>query len=73
MQEHSHAGVSAAVVGVILVVSLELLPGALIGIASVIIALITFAAITFFKVDVARVAIATMLAGVIYAALHMLL
>ena len=67
------AGVSAAVVGVILVVSLELLPGALIGIASVIIALITFAAITFFKVDVARVAIATMLAGVIYAALHMLL
>src|ERR1044071_2333755 len=51
------AGVSAAVVGIILVVSLELIPGALVGLPSTVIAVLAFVAITFLKVDVARVAI----------------
>src|SRR5512138_744996 len=67
------AGVSAAVVGVILVVSLELIPGALIGLPGVLIALAAFCAITFLRVDVARVAIVAMIAGVLYAAWHALL
>ena len=62
------AGVSAAVVGVILVVSLELVPGALIGIPSVFVTVLAFAAITFLKVDVARVAISAIVAGICYAA-----
>jgi chromate transporter len=64
------AGVSAAVVGVILVVSLELVPGALVGLPGILIALIAFAAITFFRVDVARVAIGAIIAGIGYAAWH---
>jgi chromate transporter len=66
------AGVSAAVVGVILVVSLELVPGAILGWPSVAIALLAFAVITFLKVDVARVAISAILAGIGYAAWHAL-
>lgn len=61
------AGVSAAVVGVILVVSLELVPGALVGIPSVLIAAAAFGAITFLDVDVARVAIAAIVTGIGYA------
>jgi chromate transporter len=61
------AGVSAAVVGVILVVSLELIPGALVDPLSIVIAALVFVVINFFKVDVARVAIATMIAGIGYA------
>ena len=49
-----HAGVNAAEAGVILVVSLELMPGALIGFPSIMIALIFFVAITYFKVHVVR-------------------
>lgn len=64
------AGVSAAVVGVILVVSLELIPGAVTGVPSVVITAVAFAAITFLNVDVARVAIGAMVAGVIYALAH---
>jgi chromate transporter len=64
------AGVSAAVVGVILVVSLELIPGALVDPLSFVIAAIVFVLITFLKVDVARVAIGTMIAGIAYAVLH---
>jgi chromate transporter len=64
------SGVSAAVVGVILVVSLELVPGALVDIPSVVIAVLAFSVIHFFKVDVARVALITMLAGIGYAAVH---
>ena len=64
------AGVSAAVVGVILVVSLELIPGALVDPLSILIATLVFAVISFFKVDVARVAIATMFAGIGYAIWH---
>ncbi len=63
-------GVSAAVVGVIVVVSLELIPGALLDPVSVVIMVIVFVIITFLKVDVARVAIGTMIAGIGYAALH---
>ena len=62
------AGVSAAVVGVILVVSLELIRGALVGVPTIIIAVLAFAAITFLKVDVARVAIGAIIAGIGYAA-----
>ena len=62
------AGVSAAVVGVILVVSLELVPGALVGITGVVIAVLAFSAITFLKVDVARVAMGAIVAGIAYAA-----
>lgn len=61
------AGVSAAVVGVILVVSLELIPGAIVGVPSLLIVAVAFAAITFFDVDVARVAIAAIVAGLGYA------
>jgi chromate transporter len=64
------SGVSAAVVGVILVVSLELIPGALIGIWSIIIATLAFVVITFFKVDVARVAISAIITGIVYAVWH---
>jgi len=64
------AGVSAAVVGVILVVSLELIPGALVGLPSILIAVLAFAAITFLKVDVARVAVGAILAGIGYAVWH---
>ena len=64
------AGVSAAVVGVILVVSLELVPGALIGLPSIFIAIFTFVAITYFKVDVAKVAISGIIVGIGYAAWH---
>ena len=64
------AGVSAAVVGVILVVSLELIPGAIVDPLSVVIVALIFAIITFLKVDVARVAIGTILAGIGYAFWH---
>lgn len=64
------AGISAGVVGVILVVSFDLIPSAVIGASSVVIALLAFALITFFKADVAKVAIGTIIAGIIYAALQ---
>ena len=64
------AGVSAAVVGVILVVSLELIPGALVGLPSIFITLLAFAAITFLKIDVARVAIGAIITGIGYAVWH---
>ncbi len=76
------AGASAAVVGVILVVSLELVPGALsgtpgltiadvpIGIPNIIITLVAFLAITWRKVDVARVAVAAMVTGILYSVLY---
>ncbi len=67
------AGVSAAVVGVILVISLELIPGALVGWPSVLVAILTFTAITFLKMDVAQVAIGTMVVGIGYALWHTIL
>src|SRR5215213_7414078 len=63
------AGASAAVVGVIVVVSLELLPAALVDLPTVIIAAIAFLVITLLKVDVAKVALGAMAGGLLYAAL----
>src|SRR3989441_1279800 len=62
------AGVSAAVVGVIIVVSLELIPTALVGWVSIAIATIAFLAIVLFKIDVAFVALGAMAAGIVYMA-----
>jgi len=60
------AGVSAAVVGVIIVVSLELIPTALVGWVSIAIATIAFLVIVLFKIDVAFVALGAMNAGIVY-------
>jgi chromate transporter len=64
------AGVSAAVVGVIVVVSLELLPEALIDLPSIAIAIIAFALIVLVKVDIAFVAAGAMATGIGYALLR---
>jgi chromate transporter len=61
------SGASAAVVGVIIVVSLELLPAALLDVPAIVIALIVFLVITVIKVDVAKVALGAMTVGVLYA------
>ena len=61
------AGVSAGVVGVIIVVSIELLPAALIDWWNVVIALVAFLAIVLIKVDIALVAVSTMGLGLLYA------
>ena len=61
------AGTSAAVVGVIIVVSLNLLPVALVDLPTVILALIAFMIITALNVDVAKVALGAMASGVLYA------
>ena len=66
------AGVSAAVVGVIAVVSLDLIPGALVDWVTVGISVIAFLLIAFLKRDVALVAIGAMLAGIIFASLRAL-
>jgi chromate transporter len=62
------AGVSAAVVGVIVVVSLDLAPEALVSLPSILIAAIAFLIIVLLKADIAYVAVGAMLAGVVYAA-----
>jgi len=67
------AGVSAAVVGVILVVSLELIPPAIVGFWSIALAIAAFVAIAAFKVDVAVVAVAAMSAGIIYSLIRLML
>jgi len=61
------AGVSAGVVGVILVVSLELIPAALVGPPTIAIAAIAFIVIIWLKVDVAFVALGAMSTGLLYA------
>jgi len=61
------AGVSAAVVGVIAVVSLALIPEAIAGWPSIVIFLAAFLAIVWLKRDVALVAIGAMAGGVLYA------
>src|SRR6184192_925479 len=66
------AGVSAAVVGVIAVVSLDLIPEALVDWPAVAIAAIAFLLIAFLKRDVALVAIGAMLGGVVYATIRAL-
>lgn len=61
------AGVSAAVVGVIAVVSLDLIPEAIVGWASFAIALVAFLLLVLLKRDVALVAVTAMVGGVLYA------
>ena len=61
------AGVSAAVVGVIIVVSLELIPAALVDPPTISVALIAFLVIIVMKVDVAKVALGAMAGGILYA------
>ena len=61
------AGVSAAVVGVIAVVSLELIPEAIAGWPTLVLAAAAFLSIVWLKRDVALVAICGIVGGVIYA------
>jgi chromate transporter len=61
------AGVSAAVVGVIAVVSLALIPEAIVGWPTLLIFLVAFLAIVLLKRDVALVAICAMTGGILYA------
>ena len=63
------AGVSAAVVGIIAVVSLDLIPEALVDWPSIAIAIAAFLLIAFLKRDVALVALGAMLCGIIYSAI----
>jgi chromate transporter len=64
------AGVSAAVVGVIAVVSLDLIPEAFVDWPTVGIAVISFVLIAFLKRDVALIAVGAMLSGVIYSSIR---
>ena len=64
------AGVSAAVVGIIAVVSLDLIPEALVDWVTVAIALAGFLLIAFLKRDVALVAMGAMLGGIIYSSIR---
>jgi chromate transporter len=61
------AGASAAVVGVIIVVSLDLIPAALVDLPTLCVALAAFLLIVVLKVDVAKVALAAMTSGILYA------
>jgi chromate transporter len=65
------AGVSAAVVGVIAVVSLDLIPQALVDWVTVGISLVAFGLIAFLKRDVALVAVGAMVVGIIYSGIRM--
>ena len=62
------AGASAAVVGLIIVVSLELIPAALVDLPTIGIALVAFLVIVVWKIDVAKVALGAMAGGSLYAA-----
>jgi chromate transporter len=66
------AGVSAAVVGVIAVVSLDLIPGALTDWITVAISVAAFLLIAFLKRDVALVAVGAMVGGIVYASVRAL-
>jgi chromate transporter len=66
------SGVSAAVVGVILVVSIDLAREAIVGVPSVVIAAIAFVSIVAFKLDVAKIAAASMGCGILYAGIKAL-
>jgi chromate transporter len=66
------AGVSAAVVGVIAVVSLDLIPQALVDWPALAIAVAAFLLIAFLKRDVALVALGAMLGGIIYSSIRAL-
>ena len=66
------AGVSAAVVGIIAVVSLDLIPGALTDWITVAISVAAFLLIAFLKRDVALVAVGAIMVGIIYSGIRML-
>jgi chromate transporter len=66
------AGVSAAVVGVIAVVSLDLIPAALVDWPAVAIAAVSFLLIALLQRDVALIALGAMAGGIIYSALRTL-
>ena len=61
------AGASAAVVGVIIVVTLDLIPAALVDLPTIAVALIAFLVIVVMKLDVAKVALGAMAGGILYA------
>jgi chromate transporter len=61
------AGASAAVVGVIVVVTLDLLPSALVDLPTIAMALAAFLVIVLLKVDVAKVALGAMVGGILHA------
>jgi chromate transporter len=61
------AGASAAVVGIIVVVSLDLAPEALVGLPSIVITLTAFLLITLLRVDVALIAVGAITTDLIYA------
>lgn len=61
------AGASAAVVGIIIVVSLYLAPEAVAGKPSIVIAVAAFLLITILKIDVAVVAVGALAGGILYA------
>jgi chromate transporter len=67
------AGVSAAVVGVIIVVSIDLIPTALVGWVSIAIATVAFLVIVVLKIDVAFVALGAMAAGIVYVVVRALM
>jgi len=67
------AGVSAAVVGVIMVVSIELVPTAVVGVPSIAIGVVAFLAIALLKVDVALVALTAMATGMVYVVVRALM
>jgi chromate transporter len=62
------AGASAAVVGVIIVVTIDLIPSALVDLPTIVIALTAFLVIIVLKRDVAKVALGAMAGGILYAA-----
>src|SRR5258705_1854059 len=64
------AGASAAVVGVIVVVTLDLIPSALVDLPTIAIALTAFLVIIVLKRDVAKVALGAMAGGILYAAVR---
>ena len=66
------AGASAAVVGVILVVSLPLIPEAFVDLFSIAIGVIAFLVIVLVKVDVALVAVGAIAGGIAYATVRAL-
>jgi chromate transporter len=65
-------GASAAVVGVIVVVTLDLIPSALVDLPTIAIALTAFLVIVVLKVDIAKVALGAMAGGSLYAAVRAL-
>jgi len=67
------SGVSAAVVGVIVVVSIDLAREAIVGIPSLVMAAIAFVSIVFLKIDVAKIAAGAIACGILYAGLKALL